>query len=272
MNLPDLTWAAATASPLPTPDDISFISLFRARRLGDWDANPEVRWFRMHARDSRLFNTVSALREALRAGGSDATSVDDFPPSLLRSFPFAGHVAPWKYLNILRTTPQALCNTAVQLKIEKKGHPWLFCSYRSIKLGSGVNRLEASAVHRATMYRADMAGDFDGRTFSYRKKISPQHMAFSVRASVVLALQQTAEAHIVDADEGGAFDTPIREDVARLSQLCSTQCAFGEWACRFYPRQNVRLFTSRGLAPPVSTREGFCQGCVFAARGYNLLG
>ena len=24
MNLPDLTWAAATASPLPTPDEISF--------------------------------------------------------------------------------------------------------------------------------------------------------------------------------------------------------------------------------------------------------
>ena len=186
MNLPDLTWAAATACPLPTPDEISFISLFRARRLGDWDADPEVRWHRMHARDSRAFNTVPALREALRAGGSDATSVDDLPLSLLRPFPYAGHVALWRYLNVLRTAPQALSNTAVQLGIEKKGHPWLFCSYRPIQLGSGVNRLEASTVHRETMYRADMAGDFDGRTFSYRKEISPQHMAFSVRASVVL--------------------------------------------------------------------------------------
>ena len=42
------------------------------------------------------------------------------------------------------------------------------------------------------MYRADMACDFDERTFSYRKEISPQHMGFPVRASIVLALQQTA--------------------------------------------------------------------------------
>ena len=251
MNLPDLTWAAATASPLPTPDDISLISLFRPRRLGDWDADHEVRWLRMHARHPRAFNTVSALREALRAGGSHATSVDDLPLSLLRPFPYAGHVALWRYLNVPRTAPQALSNTAVQLGIEEKGHPWLFCSYRPIKMGSRVNRLEASAVHRETMYRADMAGDFDGRTFSYRKEISPHHMVFSLRASVVLALQQAAEAHIVDADESGAFDTPIREDVARLSQLWSTQCAFGEWACRFYPHQNVRLFTIAGW-PPLS--------------------
>ena len=272
MNLPDLTWAAAAASPLPTPDEISFISLFRARRLGDRDADPEVRWHPMHARDSRAVNVVPALREALRAGGSDATSVDDLPLSLLRPFPYAGHVALWKDLNVLRTAPRALGNTAVQLGVEKKGHPWLFCSYKPIKLGSGVNRLEASTVHRETMYRVDMASDFDGRTFSYRKEISPRHMAFSVRASVVLALQQTAEAHIVDADESGPFDTPNREDVARLSQLWSTQCAFGEWACGFYPRQSVRLFTTRGLAPPVSTCEGFSQGCVFAATGHNLLG
>ena len=54
--------------------------------------------------------------------------------------------------------------------------------------------------------------------------------------------------------------------------MWSTQCAFGEWASRFYPLQNVRLFTTRGLAPPVSTREGSSQGCVFAATGCNLLG
>ena len=47
----------------------------------------------MHARDPRAFNTVSALREALRAGCSDAKSVDDLPLSLLRPFPYAGHVA-----------------------------------------------------------------------------------------------------------------------------------------------------------------------------------
>ena len=226
----------------------------------------------MMARDHEAFGTVWAVQDALRAGGSDATSADDLPLSLLRLLPYVGHVALRQYLYLLRTDPQAISNAVVQMGIPKGGPVWLFTSYRPIKLGSGVNRLEACAVHRETMYRAEMTGDFDGRTFSYRKEISPQHMAFAVRASVVLSLGQYGEAHIVDADESGAFDTPIREDVLRLSQVWSTQCSFGRWAQGFYPRQQVHLLTTHGLAPPVSTREGFSQGCVFAATGYNLLG
>ena len=43
MNLPKLIWASATASPLPTPDEIDFATLMRARRHRDWDTDPDVR-------------------------------------------------------------------------------------------------------------------------------------------------------------------------------------------------------------------------------------
>ena len=90
MNLPELMWAAATASPLPTPDEISFTTLFRARRLGDWDEEPEVRWHRMHARDPRAFNIVPVVREALKGGAPMRRRSMTSPSPCCARFPMRG--------------------------------------------------------------------------------------------------------------------------------------------------------------------------------------
>ena len=97
-------------------------------------------------------------------------------------------------------------------------------------------------------------------------------MAFAVRSAVLLALSSSGQAHIVEGDESGAFDTVIRSDMDGLSKVWTGQCDFGTWASQIYKRQVVRLLTSSGLAPPVHLEVGMSQGCCFAPTRYNLIG
>jgi ribonuclease HI len=117
-----------------------------------------------------------------------------------------------------------------------------------------------------------MDGSISSQLFSYRKEITPFMLAFSVRAAVTISLCKFKEVHIIDGDESGAFDTPIRNDMAMLDRLWDTQCEFGNWAKSFYSRQTVRLLTCFGMTNPVRTEDGMSQGCRFAPTGYNLLG
>ena len=69
MNLPELIWASATASCLPTPDEIDLATLMRARRHRHRVTDPDVGRQRMIACDHEAFGTVWVVQDALWGGG-----------------------------------------------------------------------------------------------------------------------------------------------------------------------------------------------------------
>ena len=151
--------------------------------------------------------------------------------------PCAGGKALYHYTQRLRMYPDAMSNQILQLGIYKLGLPHLFQSYRPIKLASAANSMQAGVVQHEVNFRAEVDGYWAGNTYSYRKGLSPQFMALTARAVVSTALYQGREVHIVEGDESGAFDMPVREDVARCGAQWPTQCAYGTWATSFYARQ-----------------------------------
>ena len=126
--------------------------------------------------------------------------------------------------------------------------------------------MTAGVVHVEVGFQAEVEGTLDGSTYSYRKSISPQFMGLAG------SLAKYAQVHIVEGDESGAFDMPIRCDVARATKTWPGQCDWGTWAAGYYGRQQVQIWTTKGLAQPVVPQLGFSQGCRLAATGYVDLG
>lgn len=272
MDLPRLIFLSQAGLDSVTTDDPSFSSLYQVLPHSSWHCDTRSRSAWCALRQKSPIFSASALSHAARFLHSPAVSVDDLPASLLRLLPWSGFLALESFIPLLSCFPHALSNCALQLGIFKRGPKHLFTSYRPIKLGSAINRLEGSVVHHETMLRAELDGSFAGPTFSYRKEISPHFLALSLRAALSMSLSTYGEAHLIDGDESGAFDRPVREDIAVLSKTMDSQCDFGSWAASFYSRQKVRLWTSNGLAPPVSSEEGFSQGCSLSATAYLVVG
>ena len=176
------------------------------------------------------------------------------------------------YSKLLSLFPDAISNVVLQMGILKGGLSYLFNSYRPIKMGSSFSRLFAGVVHDDVVTRGESLGTWNAGLLSYRKELCPAYMALSARATVALSLHETGECHIIDGDESGAFDMPVREDVALFPRLWPGQCGYGDWARGFYGRQQVRLWTVCGLAPPTTPELGFAQGCTLAATAYTDLG
>ena len=248
-------------------DEPHFDTILRLRALGLPTSPDDTQsLLSVLPRDPQI--NAYTLRGALDRGGSDTTSRDEIPVSLLAAMPHAGDQALYHYTRRLRQYPDAVSNQILQLGIYKSGLTHLFQSYRPIKLASAANSMQARVVQHEVNFRAEVDGSWAGNTFSYRKGLSPQYLALAARAIVSVALSKGREVHIVEGDESGAFDMPIREDVARCGAHWPTQCAYGVWAPDFYGRQKVRLWTVQGLAPPVVPQLGFSQGCRLAATAY----
>ena len=272
MDLTALHWDGIVNPPVVLPDEPDFRTLLYALRQGECSTCIYDRRRNMLARPVSEYDTLAAWEGAISRGKSDTTAFDEITYSLLRAMPYAGRVASVSYVQRLRTYPQAISNHLLQMGICKGGYPHVFETDRPIKVGSVPNRSEASSIHAETAYRAEMDGTLAGQVFAYRSEIRSQYMAFTARAISSMHLVSTGESHIVDGDESGAFDTPTRSDVEVLSAIMPTQCSFGAWAREFYGRQQVRLYTVHGISGPVTTQEGFSQGCSFAATGYGVVG
>mmetsp|Transcript_2772 Transcript_2772/g.4981 ORF Transcript_2772/g.4981 Transcript_2772/m.4981 type:complete len:1459 (+) Transcript_2772:1728-6104(+) len=272
MDLTPLYWDSLVDAPIVVPDEPDVRTLLYALDHGEWHDDLLHRRAKMRCRPVWSYDTQESWERALHRGLSNTTAFDDLTFSLMKKMPYAGQVASREYVQSLRRHPNALSNHLLQMGIHKGGCPHVFETYRPIKVGSAPNRAEASCVHAETAYRAEMDGSLSGQVFAYRPEVRAQYMAFTSRAISSKHLLATGESHIVDGDESGAFDTPIRKDIATLSQLMDTQCSFGAWAEEFYGRQQIRLYTAHGIAQPVTTREGFSQGCSFAATGYGVIG
>ena len=163
-------------------------------------------------------------------------------------------------------------NVVIQMGSLKGGLSYLFNSYRLIKMGSSFSRLLAGLVHDDVVTRGESHGTWNAGLFSYRKELCPAYMALSARATVALSLHETGECHIIYGDESGAFDMPVREDVGLFSRLWPGQCSYGDWARGFYEREQVRLWSVSGLAPPTSPELRSAQGCTLAATAYTDVG
>ena len=264
--------ATVDAAACCSTDEASFETLFQALADASWSPSLSERHRNLVFRPGDDLLTLRLLQNSLNGRGSNAVSFDNLPLFFLRGLSTSGVVSLLEYMRLLTLFPAAVSNIALQLAIYKKGPKHLFTSYRPIKLGYAVNRLEASCIHHEAAHRAELEGSWDAQCFSYRKEITPFAMAFAIRAAIHIALVRNGEIRIVDRDETSAFDRVICDDLRDLRLLWPTQCAFGKWAFGFYRRQRVRLSTVFGPSPLVSTEEGFSQGCPFAPTGYNLLG
>ena len=158
--------------------------------------------------------TADWLLRACRHAGSDVTTVDDLPMSLLTRLSWSGTMALRYYTFLLQKFRAALSNVAVQLGIYKaNGLRHVFTSFRPIKEGSAPNRLEARVMHEQTSLRAEIVGSVWGCTFPYRKEVSTAHLSFACRALTAATLHARGEVHQFAGDESGAFDVPEREAV-----------------------------------------------------------
>ena len=61
----------------------------------------------------------------------------------------------------------------------------------------------------------------------------------------------------MEGDKSGAFDRPVRQDVAALSRVWPGRCDYGTWADAFYARYMVHLRTVQGLAVAVIPQLGY---------------
>ena len=272
MNLPVLLYNAKPHDALCAVDDLPYAILFRQIRDGIWSLDRQRYLFGIQSLPKAPLFTAAAIRRGLDRGGSDAASLDDVPFSLLQALPACAESTLLSYSKLLTLYEEALSNVVLQMGIVKGGASFLFNSYRPIKMGSSFSRLFAGVVHDDVVTRGEAMGTWCAGLFSYRKELCPAFMALSARATVGLSLIETGECHIVDGDESGAFDMPVREDVAVFSKVWPGQCSYGEWAKNFYGRQQVRLWTVCGLAPPVTPELGFAQGCTLAATAFTDLG
>ena len=271
MNLPRLLCCSEEAPALPY-DDPSFSHLSFLRREGLWSGDFSTLLCKMKSLPAHPVIDVLSVKRCLAHKLSNATSLDDLPYAVLRELSGCGISALVSYMEVLRRTPEALSNAVIQLGIFKKGPKHLFSSYRPIKLGSAVNRLEGFIVHEVTSIRAELSGCYSGPLFAYRSELSPSFLALSLRAAVTMTLLSDGQVHLVDGDESGAFDMPIREDVSHLTKIWSMSNDFGSFAGNLYNQQRFHLWSSLGLCPAVQMQEGFPQGCSLAATAFGVLG
>ena len=91
--------------------------------------------------------------------------------------------------------------------------------------------------------------------------------------TVVQVVVQGGQAHIVDADESGAFDTPICTHLPVVTRLLPHTVPSAPGHLPFTVNSMCASSQHMGTPPPpVRTQEGFSQGCTFAAMGYVVLG
>ena len=271
MKLPVFMFRAQPHDQLCLLGDLPFALLFRQLQDGTWSTDRERYMFTIRSQPKGPHFTANVSRRGLDRGGSDAASLDDVPFSL-RALPLCAMPTARHYSKLLSLFPDAICNVVLQMGILKGGFWYLFNSYHPIKMGSSFSRLCAGVVHDDVVTRGKSLGTWNAGLFSYRKELCPAYMALSTRATVALSLHETGERHIIDGDESRAFDMHVRGDDALFSMLWPGQWSYGDWARGFYGRQQVRLWTMCGLAPPTTLELGFAQGCTLAATTYTDLG
>ena len=172
VNVSVLVHAAQPGKQLAAWDEPHFDTILRLRALGLPTSPDDTQsLLSILPRDPQI--NAYTLREALDRGGSDATSRDEIPVSLLAAMPHAGDKALYHYMRRLRLYPDAVSNQILQLGIYKSGLTHLFQSYRPIKLASAANSMQAGVVQHEVNFRAEVDGSWAGNTFSYRKGLSP---------------------------------------------------------------------------------------------------
>ena len=146
MHMSRLLCNAAPDPDLFPLDDPAFEHLLLWQRTGLWHQDRGVLKHRLLALPKDVLYSVPELQYSLSRHGCDTTTGDDLPFSVMACLGHDGLCALCVYLWCLSVYLDAMSNQAQQLGIDKgKGPPWLFLSYRPIKIGSCSNRLVAAS-------------------------------------------------------------------------------------------------------------------------------
>ena len=272
MNTPVLHICAAQGADLTRPDDLSFDLLCRHMRDGLRSDHGVLHKRNMLLLPQEPCVTANSMWRAMQRGGSIASSVDDIPFNVITAMPWcATYIIMW-YAHLLANFRTALSNRVLQMCIYKSGPRHHCNSYRPIKIGSCINRTMAGVVSEDIVSRGETLGPWGGCVFAYTQELLMHYLAPSARATVSMSLSRLGQCHIVEGDESGAFDRPIRADLTDSTRNWAGRCDYGSWAENFYGRAQVRVWSVKGVAPAATHELGFSQGYSCVATTYTDLG
>ena len=149
----------------------------------------------------------------------------------------------------------------MQICIYKSGPRHHCNSYMPIKVASFINRTMRGVVSEDMVSRGETLGLWGGWVFAYKQELSTHYLALSARATVSMSLSRLGQSHIVEGDESGAFDRPIRADLTELTKNWAGRCQYGTWAENLYGIAHVRVWSVRAVALAATLEPDFSQGC-----------
>ena len=203
--------------------------------------------------------------------GSNATAFDELPLSVLSAVPGFG----WGVLSSwLAGAHEGLrsffMSSAIHLCLKKKTPHWLLRNSRPIVLQPCLRRLEAAAMYRRVMSRAEASGWVDSWCFSYRKEMSPLLLGLFVRWCLAFWCISLGGVFVADWDKSNAFCNLNRDNLPTLFPD-TTNMGFGSWAKSFFDSLQVFLQTPYGLAEPYFLKQGGAQGDSMGVCQYLLV-
>ena len=258
MNTLVLHICAAQGNGLTRLDDLSFNLLCRRHiRDGLWSDHSVLHKRKMLVLPREPWVTANSMWRAMQRGGSIASFMDDIPFNVIMAMPWcATYIIMW-YAHLSANFRSALSNTVMQTCFYKSGPRHHFNSYGPIKVGSCINRTMAGVVSEDIVSWGEPLGLWGGCAFAYKQELSTHYLALSAHATVSMSLSRFGQCHIVEGDESGAFDRPIRADLRGLTRNWAGRCDYGSWAEDFYGRAQVRVWSLRGVAPAATPELGF---------------
>lgn len=178
---------------------------------------------------------------ALLGHGSDATSLDELPRTVLQHLCGYGVDAITKLPRLSRSNPScSLLNSVLHIPLRKKEPAWLVANSRPVLLEPYLRRLEATAIFRRQQLRLELQRNIPSSMFAYRRQLNPQMAALLCRW-LLCHWTTLGPVYVCDWDESNAFCNVPREACAALSDdLCP---GLAKWLSLFYDPMNVHVIT-----------------------------
>ena len=213
----------------------------------------------------------SELAEQALKNGSDACSMDEIPPSVLRSLSaFSwGCISSW-LAACHEGAPSFFLSSALHLCLRKREPYWDLRNSRPIILEPPLRRLEAGAMFRRLMSQGEQRGWIDSWFFSYRKEISPLLLGLFCRWCIAFWVVTVKELWVADWDESNAFCN-IPRDVLGTLMKDTPDLDCTSWLSSFFGSMQVFLQTPFGLANPYKLKQGGVQGDSMGVGQYVLI-
>lgn len=150
--------------------------------------------------------------------GSTATSMDELPRGVIQHLPGHGlHALRQVLVDISDGMASELLNSVLHIPLRKKEPAWLIRNSRPIMLEPYVRRVESCNVFQRMQRRLEANRSIPSCMGAYRRQLSPQRLALTVRWFIAVWASMGSDVFIGDWDEENAFCNVPRDGCAEMA-------------------------------------------------------